>query len=154
MFAVQLCSFVSGLIVAREEFLHLPAHGCIYTCSLFLLVPLSVCVFSLPKTPTHADLLYTTTSRLLCALVWRCCHCCPVSLRPAGRVLGRAKQRRSLGASLLLKHSCVIASHTHTHQPVMFGRNHYRVRLYFNSNYFMNERGNCQRGFYYIKLRF
>lgn len=70
-------SFVSGLIVAREEFLHLPTHA--YTHGLYisdprrgffsLFVCLWVCHFY-RQTPSHADLLCATINHKLCAVRW------------------------------------------------------------------------------------
>lgn len=123
-----------------------PPHTCIHACSVFLLIPLSVFVrfpLFLPQTPTHADLLCATTSWFLCALVWRCCYCDSVS--EASRTSPRACQRKPVIWSISAPKTCMC--HRFTHKPLMFGGNHYSVRLYFLSISFMNEIGNCQRGF-------
>lgn len=68
-------SFVSGLIVAREEFLHLPAHAYMHGLYFFPTLRPFLSLFAsatfYQQTPAHADLLYTTTS-LLCS-IWKYC---------------------------------------------------------------------------------
>ncbi len=78
----------------------------------------------------------------LCALVWRCCHCYPVS--EASRTSPRACRRKLVIWSIFSPKTFMC--HCFTHKPLMFGENHYPVRLYFLSISFMNEIGNCQRG--------
>lgn len=97
---MQLCSFVSGLIVAPEQFLHLPTHAYIHTVFFFSFTAhSSLCFFSffLPQTPTLTDLLYTSISL-------------------SGGVAAPAapdleEKAESLGARFLLTHSRITASH-------------------------------------------
>lgn len=148
MFAVQQCSFVSGLIVAREKFLHLPTQAYILTLYFSSYLFRSVFVFvSFSHTLPHTQTCCVQTPHGSFACQSEGVAFVTLFLRPAGRVRGHAKESRSFGASLLLKHSCVTASHTNTHKPLMLGGNHYTVKLYFLSISFMNEIRNCQRGF-------
>lgn len=71
-FAVQLCSFVSGLIVAREELLLLQ------TRSLFLIVPVSVFA-PLPVSYTHARRPVVCNLVMGSECMWRWSRCFFVS---------------------------------------------------------------------------
>lgn len=68
VFAMQLCSFVSGLIVAPEQFLHLPTHAYIHTVCFSLTAHSSRWFFLFPPTNSHAHrpVVYIHFT------VWRC----------------------------------------------------------------------------------
>lgn len=117
-------SFVSGLIVAREKILHLPtrSHNA-YTLSFFSCISLFLCFLSLSlslpqNSIPHTDLLYTTTLYFLCmyggvSLFFPC-----FSSPSQQDVSSGTQKSRSFGACLLLKHSCVTVSDTHTNSDV------------------------------------